>query len=259
MIRIRFETFETNSSSSHTIVFGNTWDSLAVAEKLVEPFYFPVRFYEFGNRGKNIYEDISRKFSFFFQGFVCRMSFAKDDEELYDIVKKKNSNDLDQYEYIKKKDYMSVRARIMMRYNRFMELLQIASEKIREMKNIRLDFSDMKIVLSDGTYPYVTSKSNPFQCSATLSEAITAKMEIGELVEKTGKLLDMEKSSYDKEKIDFFQLTDFLLTCLGFAFSQNCVILEGDDSISIESDPDFNAAITRYFEKNNKEVEIFSR
>jgi hypothetical protein len=202
--------------------------------------------------------DVSRKFSFFFQAFLNGLTLAKEGEELYDEVRDKNDQGYERYTHVKSKDYMKNRAKILVRYERIMELLQIAGEKIREDWNIRLDFSDMKLSLTAEVYPLITSKETPLCSPPFLSNAGLEEMGMKELFSEMTRLISLPKKEYDREKMGFEELKRFLIECLNFAFSSKCIIFEGDDSYSVDTDYEYEEAMSRILDKNDMAVDIIS-
>lgn len=263
---VRTNVFETNSSSTHTLVVPHYTRGLMDNEVAIP---FPAKMFQFG-RWQGIWTDAPHKFAYIWQGLCSQLEFV--DHPFIDKESKigKSINWLKTKVFkIKESDEYKIPKNILERFDNFKKLLEMVSENLAKHTKIKLDFSDLDIWISDDENIYqLASKSESFVDTPYLDPGIESRFKIKKCVESINKLLDSKIMKFYKEEIDMDgkhqRLTEDganIMECFGeileFAFDERGIIISHGEAMEDEEN-EFTKTIMEYVSKNKGSCNIVS-
>ena len=263
---VRTNVFETNSSSTHTLVVPHYTRGLMDNEVAIT---FPVKMFQFG-RTQDIWTDAPHKFAYIWQCLCSQLEFV-DHPFINESSKLGRAIHWMKTKVFKIKDSDEDRIpiNVLKRFVRFRTLLDKVSENLAKHTKIKLDFSDLDIWMSDEENHYqLMSNSESFVDTPWLDPGLAGRFKIKECVESINKLLDSKTMKIYEEEIDMNgkrpRLTEDganIVECFGeileFAFDERGIILSHGDVMEDEEN-EFTKIIMEYVSKNRGSCNIVS-
>ena len=267
MKRYRANAFETNSSSSHTLVYQSYYQGLNIWNNATVDFHLPVILKDFGGgHSEEEITDVVSKFSYVFQAILGKLEICppmsdetqnklnKVGQKYFKMMKKTEDKYLleelsrkkhDEYDNVLIADNATTMRLVRSRFNRMMEMLDIVSEGISETCHVRLDFSALRLRFSDfktGCIEYAKdsefgfhSLDDPAVNWGDWCNTIHSRME--DIINDWSKALASPRSKFNKLKYELGtgELQYMFISVLEFAINPNCGIFKYEDNSIIEA------------------------
>ena len=276
MRTVRPGTFETNSSSMHSLVINSSLFNLFYNSKN-KNLTMHAKFMDYSVRELIPRTDPEDKFAFLWMIFCSLLSFPKsaasekrDENKAYEarkwprsllisddcpqIVLKEHSDFVKEYITDFDVKYTDTeKANLENRFKRLENLLNTVSESLKSNYSVSLDFTDLKLNIHDDYgYCNLASKSESYPSTGTYGNKIVADyFEMEEAAKIINDFINSDEEQFDVEahycvKMCFREM-------LGFAYDKDSIFIQDTDEHDNKDEKKHIKLVKKYFNKGNCE------